>query len=144
MTANGIVRIVQRLYERKGNLKSLQIHGICNITKDHLDILKLLLLGSNHQQVLPPTNDRYWHSFTFINHDDRPIDVDICPKCKHVRMVFDCTRENCRLVSSGYHIILIFFLSNIWSEISNNVVRDLLSILFSSIFSLVNYHPSQT
>ncbi|XP_064964196.1 F-box protein SKIP28-like isoform X1 [Musa acuminata AAA Group] len=102
LTANGIVRIVQRLYERKGNLKSLQIHGICNITKDHLDILKLLLLGSNHQQVLPPTNDRYWHSFTFINHDDRPIDVDICPKCKHVRMVFDCTRENCRSMKSQW------------------------------------------
>jgi hypothetical protein len=30
--------------------------------------------------------------------DERPIDVDVCPLCTNVRLVFDCTKDDCRYV----------------------------------------------
>ncbi|WOL13770.1 hypothetical protein Cni_G22549 [Canna indica] len=102
ITADGIVRIVKRLYEHSGKLKSLHIHGISNITKDHLDILKLFLFGNSVKQLTSPTHYSYRHFLTFNSHDERPIDVDICPKCNNVRVLFDCTRENCRSMKSQW------------------------------------------
>jgi hypothetical protein len=30
--------------------------------------------------------------------DERAIDVDVYPMCRNVRLVFDCTRDDCRSV----------------------------------------------
>ncbi|KAG6478747.1 hypothetical protein ZIOFF_062191 [Zingiber officinale] len=94
LSADGVVRILKWHYELKGRLKSLQIHGIPNLTIYHLDALKLLF-KNDVLQVSYPIN--YNNRPSNIFNSDRPIDVDICPKCSNVRIVFDCTRENCRL-----------------------------------------------
>lgn len=109
LTADGIVRAIKRLQEQKGNLKSLHIRGISNITKEHFDILKLMF-QNNVEEGLMSTKYSHWRSLTLNRQDDRPMDVDICPKCRDVRMVFNCTRENCRLVCLDYCII--FSVSN--------------------------------
>ncbi|XP_042440338.1 F-box protein SKIP28-like [Zingiber officinale] len=93
LSADGVVRILKWHYELKGRLKSLQIHGIPNLTIYHLDALKLLF-KNDVLQVSYPIN--YNNRPSNIFNSDRPIDVDICPKCSNVRIVFDCTRENCR------------------------------------------------
>ncbi|XP_072982593.1 F-box protein SKIP28-like [Typha latifolia] len=96
LTADGMVKVVKQLNERKGNLNSLRLHGLCNITKDHLDILNSFLCKNNWQQVPQPSLYSYRHCVSFDRDDGRPIDVDLCPRCRNVRLVFDCTRQDCR------------------------------------------------
>uniref|UniRef100_A0A0E0AVK2 F-box domain-containing protein n=1 Tax=Oryza glumipatula TaxID=40148 RepID=A0A0E0AVK2_9ORYZ len=59
LTAEGVVKIVQVLYECNGNLNRIRLH----------------VLNTNYE---------------------RRIDVDVCPMCTNVRLVFDCTRDGCR------------------------------------------------
>ncbi|MQL76265.1 hypothetical protein Taro_008653 [Colocasia esculenta] len=97
ITADAVVKAVKTLVEHKGSLKQVRLNGVSHITKEHLDILKSIL-GVNHQ----PSFYSDWCSQTFNNSKDdgRPIDVDICPKCVSPRLVFDCTRQTCRLMKS--------------------------------------------
>ena len=99
LTADGVVSVVRRLTERKGKLKRLRLRGLCNISSDHLDSLNFYLGINDHPQCSKPSVYNHWKSLPLNDNDDRPIDVDICPKCKNARLVFDCTRENCRLVT---------------------------------------------
>lgn len=104
LTADGMVEVVKRLHERKGNANQLRLRlrGLCNIEKDHLDVLNSFLCknGLLSKSLMPSFYDSN-HSSGSINSDDgRPIDVDMCPMCRAVRLVFDCTRDECRLVIS--------------------------------------------
>ncbi|KAJ0987227.1 hypothetical protein J5N97_005583 [Dioscorea zingiberensis] len=96
LTADGVVRVVQRLTECKGKLKRLRLRGLCNISKDHLDRLNYFLGTNDHPQCSKSSIYNYWKSLPFDDNDDRPLDLDICPKCNNARLVFDCTRDNCR------------------------------------------------
>lgn len=98
LTADGVVKVVKRLFEHEGNLKHLQLRGICNITKKHLDVLNYFMCKNNPCQISRPSFYSHWCIVSFNRNADRPVDVDMCPKCKNVNLVFDCTRENCRLV----------------------------------------------
>lgn len=100
LTADGMVEVVKRLHERKGNVNQLRLrlHGLCNIKKDHLDVLNSFLCKDGlRSKSLVPSFYGSNHLPESINSDDgRPIDVDICPMCRSVRLVFDCTRDECR------------------------------------------------
>nr|CAD1826539.1 unnamed protein product [Ananas comosus var. bracteatus] len=96
LTADGMVKVVKQLFECKGNLNHLQLRGLSNIRKDHLDIFNSFLGKNNLQQVSQPSFYNSRHLISFDCDDGRPIDVDLCPKCRNVRLVFDCTRESCR------------------------------------------------
>ncbi|KAF3324178.1 F-box protein SKIP28-like protein [Carex littledalei] len=100
LTADGMVEVVKRLHERKGNVNQLRLRlrGLCNIEKDHLDVLNSFLCKDGLlSKSLMPSFYGSNHSSGSINSDDgRPIDVDMCPMCRTVRLVFDCTRDECR------------------------------------------------
>lgn len=98
LTADGVVRAVKWLTEHKGSLESLRIRGLRNIRIDHLDLLKSLVFKRDIEQVPQQYFYGNWHSLPPNSDDRRPIDVDICPKCTNIRLVFDCTRQNCRFV----------------------------------------------
>ncbi|XP_008809419.2 F-box protein SKIP28 [Phoenix dactylifera] len=102
LSVDGVMKVVKRLFERGGNLKHLQLRGICNITKEHLDVLNSLLCKNNPRQISQPSFYSYWRIVSFNSDDGRPVDVDMCPKCKNVNLVFDCTRENCRMMKSRW------------------------------------------
>ena len=102
LTADGVVRAVKRLTEHKVNLEHLRIRGLSNIRREHLDILNSLVCKSNPEQIPQQSFYGNWNSLPPNCDDGRPIDVDICPKCMNIRLVFDCTRENCRLVHAEY------------------------------------------
>ncbi|KAF5748036.1 F-box protein SKIP28 [Tripterygium wilfordii] len=96
LTPDGVVKAVKTLT----CLKSLSINGIYNVKKEHLEMLHSCLCPNPFQQELPPI---LYHEFrnenlqAFSNRKiDRAIDVEVCPKCDDVRMVFDCPRETCR------------------------------------------------
>ncbi|KAK1288173.1 F-box protein SKIP14 [Acorus calamus] len=98
LTANGIVRVVKELTERNNNLKHLKVHGISNMTKGHLEVLKSRItpnLPQEHDQSTPFTY-AYWRSLPSNSDGIHPIDIDICPKCRNTGLVFECTRESCQ------------------------------------------------
>uniref|UniRef100_A0A0E0AVK3 F-box domain-containing protein n=1 Tax=Oryza glumipatula TaxID=40148 RepID=A0A0E0AVK3_9ORYZ len=96
LTAEGVVKIVQVLYECNGNLNRIRLHGICRMTKHHLDAISSAMCKGNQQE-----DDQslfYSHRVHEVlnTNYERRIDVDVCPMCTNVRLVFDCTRDGCR------------------------------------------------
>ncbi|KAL0005252.1 hypothetical protein SO802_012813 [Lithocarpus litseifolius] len=102
LTPEGVIRAVKTLSENHHGLESIRIHGIYNIKKDHLDTIR-----SYFQMKLPQQEHRRQQPFLFHhrnspefrNEESSPminIDVDICPKCNNVSMVYDCPRETCK------------------------------------------------
>ncbi|VAH51440.1 unnamed protein product [Triticum turgidum subsp. durum] len=81
LTGDGVVKIVQLLHERKGNISRLRLDGISN---------------PQGQQDRSPLFYNHRAREALNTNDERPIDVDVCPVCANVRPVFDCTRDDCR------------------------------------------------
>ncbi|KAK9935452.1 hypothetical protein M0R45_022555 [Rubus argutus] len=103
LTPEGVIRAVKTLSERGRGLKSIMINGIYNIHKQHLETLESYLheMNLDRQKEQPGSwpllYDEYMDSPTF-RHDKGhiPIDLEVCPKCDEVRMVFDCPRWSCK------------------------------------------------
>lgn len=117
LTAEGVVKIVQALYECKGNLNRIRLHGICRMTKHHLDAISSAMCKGNQQK-----DDQslfYSHRVHEVlnTNDERHIDVDVCPICTNVRLVFDCTRDGCRFVPSDLLNSYLLFASKISLQI---------------------------
>ncbi|CAO2201902.1 unnamed protein product [Urochloa humidicola] len=101
LTADGLVKIIQFLHECKGDLSRVRLHGICKMTKHHLEVINSLICRSSQQDAQALYYNHRVHEV--LNTDDsRPIDVDMCPLCRNVRLVFDCTRKDCREVKDGW------------------------------------------
>ncbi|EXC31378.1 hypothetical protein L484_017659 [Morus notabilis] len=79
-------------------IKLLRIYGISGLTKNKLDELKSLLGEDNKKQLTAYKPMFYHDSQTHVisNGDDRAIDVDLCPKCQCVSLVYDCPAKSCR------------------------------------------------
>ncbi|KAJ9135740.1 hypothetical protein P3X46_032890 [Hevea brasiliensis] len=97
LTPEGIIGAVKTLSQHPKNLKSLRINGIYNIKKEHIETLSSYLQRNPPHQKLPPILYHHYRSSPSSSTENgRIIDVDICPKCNEVKMVFDCPRETCR------------------------------------------------
>ncbi|KAF3972129.1 hypothetical protein CMV_004337 [Castanea mollissima] len=102
LTPEGVIRAVKTLSENHQSLKSLRIHGIYNIKKDHLDTIRSFFqmkLPQQEHQRQQPILFHHRNSPEYRNEESNPmidIDVDICPKCNNVSMVYDCPRETCK------------------------------------------------
>lgn len=88
-------------------LKSLEINGVYGVRKEDLETLRGLIIDPNTKQSR--RNKIFYHEHSRSSRmeenetDDPRIDVDVCPICNEVRMVFDCPRlheERCRGCSS--------------------------------------------
>ncbi|KAF0899291.1 hypothetical protein E2562_015937 [Oryza meyeriana var. granulata] len=109
LTADGVVKIVQVLYECKGNLNRLRLHGICRMTKHHLDAINSVMCNGNQQQDDQSLFYSQRVHEVLNTNDERYIDVDVCPMCTNVRLVFDCTRDGCRKKDSLHQCRGCFF-----------------------------------
>lgn len=101
LTPEGVVNVVKTISSPNGHgVKSLQINGIYNLKKEHLQALQ------SHLQT--NQTDQFKQHRIFFHHyhrnstplgeiKNRPIDVGICPKCDEVRMVFSCPKQSCEL-----------------------------------------------
>ncbi|BFI31804.1 hypothetical protein MPTK2_3g25210 [Marchantia polymorpha subsp. ruderalis] len=106
--AEAIVRMVERhaLESRSRGLsgiKLLRIKGVYNITRQQLDVLLGVLQHGRDQQELRKSYRPYYYRHgnygiqrDLASDDERPIDVEPCPKCGNARVVYDCTRETCQ------------------------------------------------
>ncbi|KAH6830919.1 hypothetical protein C2S53_005843 [Perilla frutescens var. hirtella] len=92
LTPGGMVRAVQLLTKDNHRLQSLKISGIYGVRKEDLHTLRGLI---KHKRSKTFIHDYYKFSTMKQIETDSSIDVDICPKCNEVRMVFDCPRLLC-------------------------------------------------
>ncbi|XP_052186621.1 F-box protein SKIP14-like [Diospyros lotus] len=98
LSIEGIVNNLKAL-KSKGTLgiKHLRIGGRYGITDEQFEELKLLL-GTDIHIEEKAHKPRFYHRG---NHylscdDDRAIDIEICPKCQKLRLVYDCPAEGCQ------------------------------------------------
>ena len=76
-------------------IKHLRISGLNGVTDQHFEELKLLLGVDNHKQ-LRTHKPRFYHGeqLYLSCDDDRAIDIEVCPRCPKVRLVYDSPSES--------------------------------------------------
>ncbi|TXG57179.1 hypothetical protein EZV62_018492 [Acer yangbiense] len=94
LTPEGITIALEILSQQNHTLNILHINGIYNITKHHFKTLQSHLKPALHDQKKPFLYHQYRNS-PVNKEGDRNIDVEICPRCDEVRLVYDCSRATC-------------------------------------------------
>ncbi|PIN13495.1 hypothetical protein CDL12_13880 [Handroanthus impetiginosus] len=98
LSPEGVIRAVKLLTKNHHTLESLKISGIYGTQKEDLEFLHNLI---NHNQTQQEKNKIFYHEykkFSALTHTEieNPIDIDICPKCDDITMVFDCPKVLCK------------------------------------------------
>ncbi|EPS64732.1 hypothetical protein M569_10049, partial [Genlisea aurea] len=85
VTPEGLITVARHL-----RLKILRMEGTLFVNKDHLETLHQLVQSPYHQRI-------FSHRFGVyqLNQLGRAIDVEVCPKCNLVEVVYDCPRVSC-------------------------------------------------
>ncbi|KAL4378548.1 hypothetical protein GQ457_02G020850 [Hibiscus cannabinus] len=78
-------------------IKHLRIGGSFSVTEEQFKELKVLLGINNSIQ----SGDQKPHFFLqgqsyLMSDDDRAIDIEVCPRCQKLKLVYDCPSESCR------------------------------------------------
>lgn len=79
-------------------IKYLRVGGLYGIEQQHYEEMKKLLGIQDNLQF----NDCNRHLFrsgkAYLScHDSLPIDIEVCPRCQKVKLLFDCPAEGCRV-----------------------------------------------
>ncbi|KAL5826994.1 hypothetical protein ACOSQ3_018839 [Xanthoceras sorbifolium] len=79
-------------------VKHLRIAGVYGVTKKHFEELKFLLgADSTMQQNAHKPHFYYRGNFYLSCEDDRAIDIEMCPRCQNLKLVYDCPAEGCQV-----------------------------------------------
>ncbi|KAF5177386.1 F-box protein skip14 [Thalictrum thalictroides] len=86
-------------------LNHLRIGGRYGITSKHFEELKSLIGADKCMQpkVYKPRFYRYGPPSLSCD-DDRALDIEICPRCENLRLVYDCSAEGCQKKEPGSEI----------------------------------------
>ncbi|KAF7813637.1 F-box protein SKIP14 [Senna tora] len=78
-------------------VKHLRIGGLYGVTHEHFEDLKLLL-GTDSQMLQHSRNPHFYRrgNLYLSCDDDRVIDIEMCPRCQNLRLVYDCPAEGCQ------------------------------------------------
>ncbi|XP_043707212.1 F-box protein SKIP14-like isoform X2 [Telopea speciosissima] len=78
-------------------IKQLRIGGLYGVTNEHYEELKLIVGLENCQQP-KAYKARFYHNahLSLSCDDDRAIDIEMCPGCQNLRLVYDCPSESCQ------------------------------------------------
>lgn len=78
-------------------IKYLRIGGLYGVKQEHFDELMSLLGIQNHAQA-NHNKPLFYHrgNFYLSCEDERPIDIETCPRCQKLRLVYDCPAESCQ------------------------------------------------
>ncbi|XP_077227606.1 F-box protein SKIP14-like [Tasmannia lanceolata] len=78
-------------------IRCLQIGGLYGVTHQHFEELRFLL-GADKRQQPEAHKPRFYHrGYSSLTCDDEPpIDIEICPRCQNLRLVYDCPVESCQ------------------------------------------------
>ncbi|KAK6116575.1 hypothetical protein DH2020_049681 [Rehmannia glutinosa] len=100
LTIDGILNNIKIHNSNKGvpGIKHLRIGGVYGVTHEHFEELKLLL-GPNDHEFKSFQKPHFYHrgNFYLPFDDDRAIDIEMCPRCEKVRLVYECPAEGCQV-----------------------------------------------
>ncbi|XVE92233.1 hypothetical protein REPUB_Repub01dG0079300 [Reevesia pubescens] len=78
-------------------VKQLRIGGLYGVTHKHFEELKSLLGMDNQIQQIVHKPHFFSRRNLYIScEDDRAIDIEMCPRCLNMRLVYDCPAEGCQ------------------------------------------------
>ncbi|PIA51382.1 hypothetical protein AQUCO_01100303v1 [Aquilegia coerulea] len=86
-------------------INHLRIGGRYGVTSKHYEELKSLIGADKCMQpkAYKPRFYHYGHSSPSCD-DDRALDIEICPRCENLRLVYDCSAEGCQKKKPGTEI----------------------------------------
>ncbi|KAM1009269.1 hypothetical protein FF1_044735 [Malus domestica] len=88
-----------RTLKSAGNpgIKQLRIGGLSGITDKQFEELKFLLATDNHIQPRAPKPRFFNGGLSYGScDDDCPIDIEACPRCQRLSLVYDCPAKSCQ------------------------------------------------
>lgn len=100
-TRLSIEGIVNTLKAFKGmansGVKHLRIGGLYGVSQKHFEELKVLL-GMDDQATQTKHKPHFYHrgNFYLSCEDDRAIDIEVCPRCHQLKLVYDCPLKVCQ------------------------------------------------
>lgn len=79
-------------------IKHLRIGGRFDVTEEQFKELKLLVGVDNSMQSREqkPRFFRQGKLHSMSDDDDRAIDIEVCPRCQKLKLVYDCSSDSCR------------------------------------------------
>jgi len=98
LSADGMLNNL-RAFKSVGSpgIKHLRIAGVRGVTEEQFKELLFLLNVDNRVQLNARKPQIYCGGNSYLScDDDRAIDIEVCPKCQELRLVFDCPAESCQ------------------------------------------------
>lgn len=88
--------------ERGMSIRHLRIGGLYGVTHEHYEGLKSLLGAESLNEQNDPKPHFYLRGSIYrLCDDDRAIDIEVCPRCDKMRLVYDCPSEGCQVKDSA-------------------------------------------
>lgn len=98
ISIGGIVNNL-KAFQSKGipGIKCLRIGGLYGVTEQHFEELKLLL-NADKWQLPDARKPQFFHSGYSLSsrNDEWPLDIEMCPRCQKLRLVYDCPVQSCQ------------------------------------------------
>ncbi|KAH9603707.1 hypothetical protein KSS87_007458 [Heliosperma pusillum] len=85
-------------------IKCLRVAGRIVNSEQYEELLALLGIENNVQPYYQKPHFYCRGNIDVSCEDDRPIDLEICPKCKMAKLVYDCTTESCQAKDQAGHL----------------------------------------
>ncbi|KAK7854220.1 f-box protein skip14 [Quercus suber] len=98
LSADGMLNNL-RAFKSVGSpgIRHLRIAGVRGVTEEQFKELLFLLNVDNCVQLNARKPQIYCGGNSYLScDDDRAIDIEVCPKCQELRLVFDCPAETCQ------------------------------------------------
>ncbi|KAL2543332.1 F-box protein SKIP14 [Abeliophyllum distichum] len=100
LTVEGMLNNLKAFNSDKGvqGIKHLRIGGLYGVTHEHFEELKILL-GADNLKLQNHHKPHFYlrGNFYLLCDDDRAIDIETCPRCGKLRLLYDCTAKGCQV-----------------------------------------------
>lgn len=106
LSIEGVVNML-RAFQSTGmpGIKHLRIGGLYGVAHKHFEELKLLLGIDIHEQKNAHKPHFYNRgNFYLLGDDDRAIDIETCPRCQNLRLVYDCPADGCQVKENAAQV----------------------------------------
>lgn len=106
LSIEGVVNML-RAFQSTGTpgIKYLRIGGLYGVAHKHFEELKLLLGIDIHEQKNAHKPHFYNRgNFYLLGDDDRAIDIETCPRCQNLRLVYDCPADGCQVKENAAQV----------------------------------------
>lgn len=101
LSIEGIVNSLKVFKSNKGThgIQHLRIGGLYGVTYEHFEELKFLLGADSRLHQTGQYRPHFYlrGNLYLLCDDDRAIDIEICPQCQKLRLVYDCPAEGCQV-----------------------------------------------